>query len=73
MKTDRSGSRQRPPSECFKIMLHRLVSRRGHKLLYADVSRAYFYAPAVRPVYVQLPDENRGRHASSITRPRTWR
>ena len=48
-----------PPSECLKLMLHRLASNRGHKLLYADVSRAYFYAPAVRPVYVQLPDEDR--------------
>ena len=25
---------------------------------YADVSRAYFYAPAVRPVYVKLPSED---------------
>ena len=28
-------------------------------LMYADVSRAYFYAKAVRPVYVRLPDEDR--------------
>ena len=48
-----------PPSECLRLMLHRLASNRGHKLLYADVSRAYFYAPAVRPVYVQLPDEDK--------------
>ena len=27
--------------------------------MYADVSRAYFYAKAVRPVYVKLPDEDR--------------
>ena len=47
-----------PPSECLKIMLHRLASRRGHKLPYADVSRAYFYAKAVRPVYVKLPEED---------------
>jgi hypothetical protein len=26
--------------------------------MYADVSRAYFYAPAVRPVYVRLPEED---------------
>ena len=48
-----------PPSECLKLMLHKLASNRGHKLLYADVSRAYFYAPAVRPVYVQLPEEDK--------------
>ena len=41
-------------------MLHRMAWRRGQKMLYADVSRAYFYAPAVRPVDVQLPDEDRG-------------
>ena len=28
------------------------------KLLVVDVSRAYFYAPARRPVYVSLPDED---------------
>ena len=27
-------------------------------LMYADVSRAYFYAKAVRPVYVKLPAED---------------
>ena len=49
-----------PPSECMKLMLHRTASRRGQKMLYADVSRAFFYAPAVRLVYVQLPEEDRG-------------
>ena len=48
-----------PPSECLKIMLHRMASNRKYKLLYADVSRAYFYAPTSRPVYVQLPEEDR--------------
>ena len=28
------------------------------KLLFIDVSRAYFYAPARRPVYVALPQED---------------
>ena len=32
--------------------------RRKFGLMYADVSRAYFYAKAVRPVYVKLPDED---------------
>ena len=31
----------------------------GTGLMYADVSRAYFYAKAIRPVYVKLPDEDR--------------
>ena len=29
-----------------------------NKLLFIDVSRAYFYAPSRRPVYVKLPDED---------------
>ena len=29
-----------------------------YKLLYADVSRAYFYAKALRPVYVRIPQED---------------
>ena len=29
------------------------------RMMYADVSRAYFYAKAVRPVYVELPEEDK--------------
>ena len=49
-----------PPIECLRLMLSRLASMRkqGAGLMYADVSRAYFYAPAKRPVYVRLPDED---------------
>ena len=49
-----------PPSECFRLMLSLLAGGRGRgmKLMYADVSRAYFYAKAVRPVYVKLPEED---------------
>ena len=49
-----------PPSECLKLMLSLLASgkRLGMGLMYADVSRAYFHAKAVRPVYVKLPDED---------------
>ena len=65
-----------PPSECWKFMLHQLASTRGHKLLYADVSRAHFYGQAVRSVYVQLPEEDRGgdgtrRDGSGEGEPRT--
>ena len=48
-----------PPGETLRIMLSKLASDRKSKLMYADVSRAYFYAPAVRAVYVQLPAEDR--------------
>ena len=49
-----------PPSECLRLMLSLLASGRkqGTGLMYADVSRAYFYARAVRPVYVRLPEED---------------
>ena len=51
-----------PPSECLRLMLSKLASgkKAGATLMYADVSRAYFYAKAERPVYVKLPDEDRG-------------
>ena len=49
-----------PPSECLRLLLSKVASgrREGIGLVYADVSRAYFYAKAVRPVYVKLPDED---------------
>ena len=47
-----------PPSECLTLLLSRLSSDPKRKLMYADVSRAYFYAKAVRPVYVVLPAED---------------
>ena len=49
-----------PPSECLRCMLSLVASgtQKGCSLMYADVSRAYFYAKAVRPVYVKLPAED---------------
>ena len=49
-----------PPAEGLKLLLSKLAQSSGKKrLIYADVSRAYFYAPAVRPVYVVIPEEDR--------------
>ena len=47
-----------PPSECLRLLLSQLAADPEKQLMYADVSRAYFYAKAVRPVYVQLPAED---------------
>ena len=49
-----------PPSECPRLMLSLMASgkAKGTGLMYADVSRAYVYAKAVRPDYVKLPDED---------------
>ena len=33
-----------PPSECLRLLLSILASSKGTSLMYADVSRAYFYA-----------------------------
>ena len=48
-----------PPSEYLKLMLSRLAWKgRDYKLPHAEVSRAFFYAWAIRPVYVKLPAED---------------
>ena len=57
-----------PPLEAkkalFPLAASSLARGRGEvkggaqKLLFVDVKRAYFYADAIRPVYVQLPDED---------------
>ncbi len=48
-----------PPSECLRMMLSKLATDKNLELMYADVSRAYFYAKAVRSVYIDLPEEDR--------------
>ena len=49
-----------PPVEGLCMLLSRIATgNKKRRLLYADVSRAYFYAPAVRPVFVELPAEDK--------------
>ena len=57
-----------PPLEAKKMLFnmaiadvaqHRAINSKGiQKLLFIDVRRAYFYAPARRPTYVTLPDQD---------------
>ena len=47
-----------PPGECLKVLLSKMAAGKKRKLVYADVSRAYFYAPASRAVYVDIPEED---------------
>ena len=52
-----------PPLDSMKAILTKAASRTGRKgralvLQLVDVSRAHFYAPAVRDVYIQLPAED---------------
>ena len=53
-----------PSLEAFKILLSKLASifRNGpgsHRLMLIDVSRVFFYAPAQRELWVELPDEDK--------------
>ena len=63
-----------PPLEALKIPLSLSASgNKGERIMVNDVSRAFFHAKATRPVYVQLPEEDRkagekGSVANSITR-----
>ena len=57
-----------PPLEVKKCLFSRAMSQsaRGQaetsgnvqKLLFIDVSQAYFYAPSRRPVFAHLPEED---------------
>ena len=48
-----------PPVEGLKMLLSKLASGKGKmRLICADVSRAYFYARATRPVYAKLVPED---------------
>ncbi len=51
-----------PPIESMKILLHIAASTHGNKLtnsiMVNDIRRAYFYAPALREVYIELPEED---------------
>ena len=47
-----------PPLDAIRYVISMAASSPGAKLMANDVSRAYFYAPAGRPVYVTLPDED---------------
>ena len=43
--------------EALKVLLADVVTSEGKELLINDISRAFFYAPAIRPVFVKIPPE----------------
>ena len=51
-----------PPLESLKAILSMCASRQGrrhpHRIMSVDVKRAYFYAPATRPIYIRIPKED---------------
>merc|ERR1711884_502121 len=51
-----------PPLERLRYIVSRCASaqnlRRSHRILSIDVSRAYFYAESIRPVFIRIPEED---------------
>ena len=47
-----------PPTECLRMLLSKASEDKSNKVLYIDVSRAFVYAKAVRPTYINLPAED---------------
>ena len=48
-----------PPLESLRFILSMCASRPDHRVMAIDVKRAYFYAPTTRPIYVEIPAEDR--------------
>ena len=47
-----------PPTECMRLLISKAAEKKSNKMIYIDISRAYFYAKSVRPTYVKLPSED---------------
>ena len=51
-----------PPLEYIKYLISRCASRQGgdvpSRLMVQDISKAYFFAPATRDIYIELPPED---------------
>ena len=47
-----------PPTECMRLIISKAAEKKTNKIIYIDISRAYFYAKSVRPTYVKLPAED---------------
>ena len=55
-----------PPLECLRVIASSAMiedtdsgdMRNPKRVMVCDVSRAYFYAPAIRPVYVKMVEED---------------
>ena len=70
-----------PPSECLKIILSKMASNKSAKMLYADVSRAYFKHLLVGPYMLRSPQRTEkketktcaGDSGSACTGPETRR
>ena len=48
-----------PPLEALKILIGDVTTSKWKEIAIHDISRAFFYAKAMRPVYVKIPEEAR--------------
>ena len=52
-----------PPLESLRYVVSKCASSQNgpspHRLMAIDVSRAYFYAKSIRPVFIEIPSEDR--------------
>ena len=52
-----------PPLESLRAILAICAARQKgnqpHRIMALDVARAYFYAPSCRPMFIQIPAEDR--------------
>ena len=55
-----------PPTECMRLLASKASEDKSYKMLYIDISRAYFYAKSIRPTYVKLPAEDERSGESGI-------
>ena len=53
-----------PPIEYARFLISCVASSQFNteptRLMVQDVKKGYFYAPAIRKIYVKIPDEDRG-------------
>ena len=53
-----------PPLESLRYIMSMCASRPGNRVMAIDIKRAYFYARATRPIYMEIPAEDRAHDDS---------
>ena len=42
----------------MRLLISKAAESKSNKVLYVDISRAYFYAKTIWPTYIKLPSED---------------
>ena len=62
-----------PPLEAMKLLMAICAAGQGSnepmRLATVDIKRAYFYAPARREVFIEIPEEDRGPEDEGMVGP----